>query len=559
MNDKFIEVEEFDKDEEGTIEIINKKKIPHKKNSSLSKRIILFSSIIFATIIILNRNTLSKYAINFLNNTILKNPFNDSEHYDYDLIIVGAGLAGLSAAFEANKLFKGKKKILILEKNPRFGGDSAKATSGINILNSPLQEKEDLKDSFDLFYDDTMASGKYLSIPELVSTLVNDSHYLFDFYTKEIKADLSQIAILGGHSIPRTVRPTKETVGYHLVSSTFNTLKNLSSVKFIYNATVKELLTDEKKNYITGLKYILNENKTNIIKLTSKAIILATGGFGHDFDTHDSLLKEFAPKLVHFPTTNGIQTQGIGVKIGRKIGIKLYGMEHIQLHPTGLVNLNDRYNYIKILGPELLRGVGGILVNQKGERFCNELGTRDYVTKKIIENCELAKTDVIKQFESFLLINQKSIDNYGGKINFYIQKGYLQKYNSFKELVEKYNISNSYDNLIKTINEYNEACDTKNDKFGKRTFPQKFDLNDYIYGGIITPSIHYTMGGLLMDKNGELIKEDGTIMKGLYGAGEVTGGVHGGNRLGGNSLMECGVFGRRAAQAAVEYVYKFDK
>ena len=259
-----------------------------------------------------------------------------------------------------------------------------------------------------------------------------------------------------------------------------------------------------------------------------------------------------------FPTTNGKQTQGIGVKMGRKIGIGLIGMDKVQIHPTGFVNLNNRYEKFKLLAPELLRGVGGILINQKGNRFCNELGTRDYVSNKIIENCDLAKEDSITQYESFLLINQKSIDTYGGKINFYIQKGYLRKCNNFKEFTEKFNISKSYDNVIKTIKEYNESFDTKKDKFGKKVFPQKFDLNDYIYVGIITPSIHYTMGGLTMTKNGELIKKDGNIMKGLYGAGEVTGGVHGGNRLGGNSLMECGVYGRRAARAAVEYVNTFD-
>ena len=151
-----------------------------------------------------------------------------------------------------------------------------------------------------------------------------------------------------------------------------------------------------------------------------------------------------------------------------------------------------------------------------------------------------------------MLINQKAIDIYGGKVNFYIDKGYLRKYNSFKEFSEKMNISKYYDNLVQTIKEYNESADNKKDKFGKKVFPQKFELNDYIYAGIITPSIHYCMGGVTMNQNGQLIKTDWKIMNGLFGAGEVTGGVHGGNGLGGNSLMECGVFGRRAAKAAVE-------
>ena len=500
-----------------------------------------------------------KYVTNILEITRLKNLFKSSTiSYDYDLVIVGSGLAGLTAAFESNKLFKGKKRILLLEKLPKFGGNSAKATSGINMLNTPLQEKEGVIDSFDLFYKDTMKSGKNLSQPKLVSTVVNDSHYLFDFFTQEIGSDISKLGILGGHSVPRTHRPTKETIGYHLVSTVYKKIKNIDSIKIIYNATACELITDEKKTSINGIKYYLNENKDNIIELKTKSVILSSGGYGHDFDSEDSLLKEFIPDKMKFPTTNGKQTQGIGVKMARKIGIGLTDMTQVQIHPTGFVNLDDRYAKNKILAPELLRGVGGILINQKGERFCNELGTRDYVTQKIIENCEKAKDNTITQYESFMLINQKAIDIYGGRVDFYIKKGYLRKYDTIKDFTDKMGIAQYYDNLVKTINEYNDSVDKKSDKFGKTVFPQKFDLNDYIYVGVITPSIHYCMGGLTMTYNGELIKTDGKIMNGLFGAGEVTGGLHGGNRLGGNSLMECGVYGRRAARSAVEYVNTFD-
>ena len=521
--------------------------------------IILVIAIIIGSGIKKYYSEIPKYITNILEITRLKNKFFGTKtDYEYDLIIVGCGLAGLTSAFEANKLSNGQKKILILEKMKKFGGNSAKATSGINMLNTPLQEKEGVKDSYNSFYKDTMKSGKNLSQPQLVSTVVNDSHYLYDFFTKEIGSDISKLGLLGGHSVARTHRPTQATIGYHLVETVYKKIKNIESIKMIFNATVSELLTNEQKTRITGVKYYLNENPKNCTTLSAKAVILASGGFGHDFDSEDSLLKEFVPDKMKFPTTNGKQTQGIGVKIARKIGIGLTDMNQVQIHPTGFVNLEDRYQKNKILAPELLRGVGGILINQKGKRFCNELGTRDYVSQKIIENCDMAKSDTITQYESFMLINQKAIDAYGGKVNFYIDKGYLRKYESLKIFAEKMNISQYYDNLIHTIKEYNESADTKKDIFGKKVFPQKFDLNDYIYAGIITPSIHYCMGGVTMNKNGQLIKNDGNIMNGLFGAGEVTGGVHGGNRLGGNSLMECGVFGRRAAKAAVEYINTFD-
>ena len=242
-----------------------------------------------------------------------------------------------------------------------------------------------------------MKSGKNLWQPKLVSTVVNDSHLLYDFFTKEIGSDISKLGILGGHSVARTHWPTKETIGYHLADTVYKKVKEIKSIQIIFNATVYELITDEKKTSINGIKYYLNENTKNIIELKTKSVILARGGFGHDFDSEDSLLKEFVPDKMKFPTTNGKQTQGIGVKIARKIGIGLTDMSQVQIHPTGFVNLDDRYAKNKILAPELLRGVGGILINQKGERFCNELGTRDYVSQKIIQNCEMAKDNTITQ------------------------------------------------------------------------------------------------------------------------------------------------------------------
>ena len=437
-----------------------------KGNTAL---IILVIAIIIGTGIKKYSSHFPKYITDMLEITRLKNKFfGKTTNYDYDLIIVGSGLAGLTSSFEANKLFNGEKKILILEKMPKFGGNSAKATSGINMLNTPLQEKEGVKDSYEIFFKDTMKSGKNLSKPELVSTVVNDSHYLFDFFTKEIGSDISKLGLLGGHSVARTHRPTKATIGYHLVETVYKKVKEIKSIKIIFNATVSELLTNEQKSRITGVKYYLNEDSKNLITLSTKAVILASGGFGHDFDSEDSLLKEFVPDKMKFPTTNGKQTQGIGVKIARKIGIGLTDMKQVQIHPTGFVNLEQRYEKNKILAPELLRGVGGILINQKGQRFCNELGTRDYVSQKIIENCEMAKSDTITQYESFMLINQKAIDVYGGKVDFYIKKGYLRKYDSFKIFAEKMNISKYYDNLIKTIKEYNESSDTKKDKLEKK-------------------------------------------------------------------------------------------
>ena len=196
---------------------------------------------------------------------------NDDEVYD--IIVVGAGLAGVTATYESYIKSKGKLKIVLLEKQKNFGGNSAKATSGINILNSPLQKAENVKDTYDLFFSDTIKSGKGRSVPDLVSTLVKDSVSVFDFFTN-IKADLSKLGLLGGHSVPRTCRPSKATVGYHLTSTVYNTLMKSSSIIFSPNSTVIELIYDRKKRTVNGVKVLIN-GKEKILK--SKAVILTCG------------------------------------------------------------------------------------------------------------------------------------------------------------------------------------------------------------------------------------------------------------------------------------------
>ena len=477
--------------------------------------------------------------------------------YDYDIIVVGSGLAGLTAAYEANFISSGEQKILILEKEQGYGGNSMKATSGINILNSPIQAKNKIKDSFSLFYNDTIKSGKNLSVPGLVSKLVGDSTNVYDFFTN-LKVDLSQIGILGGHSVARTHRPAKTPVGYTLTSTLYKTiLAENKNTTFYSNVTVVDLVYNKRTSTVQGVIYRKNINH-ELHTVYAKSVILATGGFVHDFSDinngGESLLKKYVPHLMKFPTTNGPQAQGLGVKMAKRIGAGLVDMDQVQLHPTGFVDLTNRYDKKKFLAPELIRGVGAIILNQEGKRFCNEIGTRDYVTNRILKNAKKQNSDNIDQYEAYMVLNQKAVDNYGPNLQFYIKKGLIGKYDNFKQFSDRFGID--YSTLSQTINSYNKNVNGTKDEFGKVLFPQQFDINDVVYIAVICPSIHYTMGGLKMSNNGEILRPDGTPIKGLFGAGEVTGGVHGGNRLGGNSLLECAVYGRRAARAAVENTFR---
>ena len=475
----------------------------------------------------------------------------------YDLVIIGGGLSGLTAAFESNLRSNNSLKIALIEQLPEIGGNSNRATSGINLLETEPQKKNNIIDNYTIFYSDTMKSGKYINNPSLVSTFINGTKTLYDYYTNNFDIDITLLGILGGHSVARTHRPTNSNyvIGSYLINKVSEKVKAYDNIKILYNATVNELLKNETTNEIYGLKY-KKESDINENIIYCKAIILTSGGYGHDFG-ENGLLKEFVPQYMNYPTTNGELTLGSGIKLGRAIGADLVDMDQVQIHPTGFVDLKDRYVKKKFLAPELLRGVGGILINEKGERFCNELGTRDYVTGKITENCQKQDIKEIDQYESFLLMSQEMANEFGNNFYFYKDvQGFIIEHNNFSEMSSELNIS--YNNLENTINEYNEAFDKKLDKFNKTNFPYKFDLTKTVYSMIITPSIHYTMGGLKMNNKGEILNSNNESIKGLFGAGEVTGGVHGGNRLGGNSLAECGVFGRISADSAVDYILNYN-
>ena len=488
--------------------------------------------------------------------SILNNLRKLEEHYD--LVIIGGGLSGLTAAFESNVKSNNSLKIALIEQTSEFGGNSNRSTSGINFLETEPQKKNNITDNYTIFYSDTMKSGNFINNPSLVSTFINGAKTLYDYYTNNFDINITSLGILGGHSVARTHRPTDQNnvIGSYLISKVSEKIKTYDNIKILYNSTVNELLKNETTNEIYGLKY-KKESEADENMVYCKAIILTSGGYGHDFG-ENGLLKEFVPQYMNYPTTNGELTLGSGIKLGRKIGADLVDMDQVQIHPTGFVDSKNRYTKKKFLAPELLRGVGGILINEDGERFCNELGTRDYVTNKILENCQKQNTEEIDQYESFLLMNQEMANEFGNNFYFYKDvQGFILEHNNFSEMANDLNIS--YNNLENTINEYNEAFDKKLDKFNKTNFPYKFDLNKTVYSMIITPSIHYTMGGLKMNNKGEILNTNNESIKGLYGAGEVTGGVHGGNRLGGNSLTECGVFGRISADSAVDYISNYNK
>ncbi|KAL6728826.1 hypothetical protein Aduo_010561 [Ancylostoma duodenale] len=495
---------------------------------------------------------------------------------DEPVIIVGGGLAGLSAALEA---LDRNSKVIIIDGEKNLGGNSAKASSGIHqfagvsACETVTQKRMGIQDSKNLFYMDTMNAGDRENDETLVDLLVESSSDAIDFLIG-LGVDLSDINLCGGHSVPRThwIPSPKEgrpvNVGFGIISKAKERILEIQKARpddvTIMTETRVVGLTSWNA-YVNGVNVVKDGKRSEI---NGKAVILATGGFSADKNEDASLLHEFASDKLKFPTTNGPWARGDGVKMARAMGAKVIGMDRVQIHPTAFVDPADPGAGTKFLAAEALRGKGAILINSNGVRFANELGRRDYVTGKILHDCkpiEAFHNGSAGLSSAIMLMNDEAADSFGRPaFSFYhVVKKFFTKYNTVKDFAAAAGIP--YEVLKETIEKYNKFVEAgksgakEKDAFGKSVFPVAFDLDKPIYAAIITPAIHYTMGGLKIDKQAHVINDfTAAPFKGLLAAGEVTGGVHGANRLAGNSLLECVVFGRIAGRnaAATNYTHE---
>ena len=484
---------------------------------------------------------------------------------NYDLIIAGAGLSGLAAAYEASKLLDYSLKILLLEASSKYGGNSNNEIDGINLLIPPDNDEFKNNDNFTCYYDDSFDFGRYASEKDLLTILVNNSYELYDFLFYELNCNSLKLIKSEGSKVPRTLiynseedEEEKITTGGFLSNLLYNKIKNISSINILFNSNFVDLVINEDYTEIKGVIYQIQQDY-KIINVTakSKAIILATGGYGSDFYAEESLLKEFLVQYYYLPTFATEYTQGVGIKIGRNKGAVLIDQRQAEIYPTCFVDLSDRFNKHKIIAPDLFRELGGILMNKRGKRFCDEMSDRRFVGQSILKNCNIVTNpNIIKQYEGFLIINEEIKENYGEKVNDYISKGYLKKYESFDEFANEMKISEYYTNIRKSIINYNQACDQNRDMFGKGKFPTKFKMGNTIYVGIITPCIFHTLGGVRISEKAEILNEEKRPIKGLYASGQIIGGIHGVMSMQGNILTQSIVFGRLAAKSAINYIKK---
>ncbi|WP_167628855.1 flavocytochrome c [Listeria valentina] len=444
----------------------------------------------------------------------------------YDIIIIGAGGAGMTAALEAKE--KGMKPV-IFEKMPVAGGNTSKASSGMNASETKFQKEQGIKDSNDLFYEETLAGGHGTNDKAMLRYFVDHSASAIDWLDgKGIR--LNNITITGGMNEKRTHRPEDgSAVGQYLVDGLLKNVKE-EQIPIFVNANVVDIL--EKDGKADGVKVRFNDTKEKTVH--SSAVVVTTGGFG----ASKEMIEKARPDLKNYVTTNQEGSTGDGIKMIEKLGGTTVDMDQIQVHPT--VQQDKSY----LIG-EAVRGEGAILVDKDGKRFVNEMDTRDNVTAAINK----------LQDKSAYLIFDAGVKDRVKAIKQYEEMGVVKKADSVDALAKE--IDMSADTLSATVDTWNKSVKDKKDAAFKRATGMDHDLSKAPFYAIkIGPGIHYTMGGVKINTNTEVLNKDGKPIPGLFAAGEVTGGLHGENRIGGNSVAEIIIFGRQAGVKSAEFVEK---
>ncbi|AIR61032.1 NADH:flavin oxidoreductase [Cedecea neteri] len=441
----------------------------------------------------------------------------------YDVAVIGSGGAGLAAAIRASDA---GARVVIIEKMPTIGGNTIKASVGMNAAETRFQAMKGIKDSKELFYDETLKGGKFRNNTELLKEFVERAPGAIDWLAS-LDIVLNDITITGGMSIDRTHRPAdRSAVGGFLISGLVNNV-NQRSIDVLLDTTVEEIL--HENGVVTGVKVANEYNEHHI--LLAKSVVVATGGFS----ANRKMVVHYRPELKGFVTTNHKGATGSGIALLEKIGAGTVDMDQIQIHPT--VEQTTSY-----LISESIRGGGAILVSQEGQRFFNELETRDKVSAEIIA---LPEKSAWILFDEQVRQNNKAADEY-------IARGFVISAPTAEELAVKLNMDAHA--LQQTLDRYNGFVKQKKDEDFGRTTGMRFPLDTGPYYAIrIAPGVHHTMGGVTINTSAEVVTEQHQVIQGVWAAGEVVGGIHGANRIGGNAVADIIIFGTLAGQNAAAH------
>lgn len=441
----------------------------------------------------------------------------------YDVVVIGSGGAGLAAAIQASDH---DARVLIIEKMPTIGGNTIKASVGMNAAETRFQKLKGIADSKELFYQETLKGGKHKNNPALLHRFVENAPEAIEWLADR-GIVLNDITITGGMSIDRTHRPAdRSAVGGFLISGLVRNI-NQREIDVMMDTDVSEILMEN--GAVSGLRVVNDENETQTVY--TKSIVMASGGFS----ANQEMVVKYRPDLAGFVTTNHPGATGSGIALLEHIGAGTVDMGEIQIHPT--VEQTTSY-----LISEAIRGGGAILVNQKGERFFNEMETRDKVSAQIIG---LPEKYAYIVFDEQVRMNNKAADEY-------ISRGFVISADNPRALADK--LGMDMHAFLATLERYNLFVEKQDDEdFGRKTALRHPINQGPFYAIRIAPGVHHTMGGVTINTNTEVLDANQRVIPGAYAAGEVVGGIHGGNRIGGNAVADIIIFGTMAGRNAASW------
>lgn len=448
-------------------------------------------------------------------------PGQDSQP-ECDVLVIGSGLAGLSAAVSAREA--GAGSVVVLERERFVGGHSALANGYFAAERRKGRKESEYRAAVQQMIDDINQTGKGRGDPELVRVLAEESGEAVEWLSGMGVVWMEHTYEALGGLRPRCYLSSFVRAGYDYVSAVNLRARELG-VTIRFSATVQRVGRDGEGgflvHYITGV-----EPKV----FHARSVVIASGGFGDN----PQMRRRYDPRLgLEFTSTANPYGEshntalGDGIRIGESLGAATVDMDQILSIPYS--------------GGRLTNYVGAdIYVNAQGERFVNEAAPMEEISKALWALPE----------RSFWVITDSQSAK-GATRDVKLIKGIVKTADTIEQAAQGMGIKPQV--LKATMKRYNEAADRGEDPdFGRKTFTQRIDKPPFYYGRE-RPFVHFCNGGLRIDAKGELLDAQGAVIPGVFAAGEVTGGVHGHGRLGGASLSDCVVFGRRAGRSAWEY------
>lgn len=450
------------------------------------------------------------------------------KEYTADVIVIGGGGAGLAAATSAKQ---NGASVILIEKMPRLGGNTVLAGGAYNAVDPKRQKPQGIEDSIELHFKHTYEGGDKKGNPVLIQILVENAYPALEWLESLGVTFKDEVFTVLGALYPRSHKPTTPVATGIILA--YKDFAKKNGITILYETEAEKLIT--KDGRVVGVKA---ESKYNNITLNAnKAVVLATGGFAGDAEFR----QKFNPKLTSkILSTNHPGSDAEGILMAEEVGANLIGMSDIQLLPLGDPITGSLSGNIETTVEDR------IFINKEGERFVAEDERRDVMTNALFEQPD-AYLWVVVDSQVYPTLEHKN--NFNESIGDLIKENRAVMANSLDELAEKLNVP--ADNLKQTIAEYNKGIDERNDPFGRKLYGKKIEKAPF-FAGPRVPTVHHTMGGVEINSKAQVIDINGNIIPGLYAAGEVTGGIHGTNRLGGNALADITVFGKIAGENAAQ-------